>query len=735
MGWLDLVAAWAAVTVTLSGSLPAPRPISPSGTFRAGSGRADITPLPGIPMGGFSIVGRRARGHWARLYARAFYLEDAGGHPLLLVACDLWSMPAGLADRVAELVARAPEGRHVARAHMLLAATHTHHSPGNFSSAETYNRLASIEPGFDLDLFEFLARRIAAAAVRAIKSAEPARLLYGGTLAGGLGRNRSFEAFLLNPEAEWILRSNAGLPIAGPVVHVPHEDAYRAVDAGVRVIRAEAADGGRTIGILAFAAVHPTARGPRAELYGGDLFGVAAALAESRLAAAGNEEAVVAIFNGAEGDVSPNWREQGRAETMRLGGMLAGAIERASQSARALRGAGPDGSPVIESRWRKVRIAGRRFAAADGRVYRTAARGAVGAAALGGAEDGRTFLHALGWREGVRGEPTPEQGRKQDPYNPFRLDLELPWPVRSVLSLLAPQQPDVPRAVPLAVHRIGPLALATIPGEATTALGLRAAQAVKEAFTGRSVTVDRVLIVGLAEEYLSYFTTPEEYAAQHYEGGMTLYGPGAGMLLVHELAVQAAAAELPVAGWRTYRYNPGAERRFDPAGVGSPPARADEGLEATVQDLHRGRPVRDYPTFEWEDERPAWRRERLLAEVRIERETPEGWTTARAAGRPQTDASPDMAVVMLEARSRSSRWAAVWMVPPGTDGDARYRFAVNTIGGRQVCSAPFTVEAARAGGGQVSAGSCAPGPEAAAGATPIERSASPPPRARPSPAG
>src|SRR5206468_2868321 len=36
--------------------------------------------------------------------------------------------------------------------------------------------------------------------------------------------------------------------------------------------------------------------------------------------------------------------------------------------------------------------------------------------------------------------------------------------------------------------------------------------------------IKRVVLAGLANEYIQYFTTPQEYDAQHYEGGSTLYG-------------------------------------------------------------------------------------------------------------------------------------------------------------------------------------------------------------------
>ncbi|MGH7331715.1 MAG: neutral/alkaline non-lysosomal ceramidase N-terminal domain-containing protein, partial [Candidatus Rokuibacteriota bacterium] len=144
--------------------------LQPTGSWRAGAAKVDLTPTSGFPMGGHSLVGQTARGYWTRLYVSAIYLEDPDGRRLALVSCDLWSMPAGLADRVAELVAsnrrgeRRPADRIIlTRDQLVLAATHTHQSPGNFSSASAYNTFASPHPGFDRRLFEFLAHRISEA--------------------------------------------------------------------------------------------------------------------------------------------------------------------------------------------------------------------------------------------------------------------------------------------------------------------------------------------------------------------------------------------------------------------------------------------------------------------------------------------------------------------------------------------------------------------------------------------
>ena len=136
VGYVGLAIAGCA---TVAGHLPPPHPAPASGHFQAGVARVDITPAPGVPMGGHSKVGQTSIGYWTRLYARAFLLEDASGNTLVLVSCDLWSVPAGLVDRVAEILLTREETRHIDRDQLILAATHTHHSPGN-GTAEPHSR-------------------------------------------------------------------------------------------------------------------------------------------------------------------------------------------------------------------------------------------------------------------------------------------------------------------------------------------------------------------------------------------------------------------------------------------------------------------------------------------------------------------------------------------------------------------------------------------------------------------
>jgi hypothetical protein len=86
--------------------------------------------------------------------------------------------------------------------------------------------------------------------------------------------------------------------------------------------------------------------------------------------------------------------------------------------------------------------------------------------------------------------------------------------------------------VPLTVVRLSEaLVFATLPGEFTTTQGRLVEDRLQ-----RTLGAADVWPIGLANEYVSYFTTPAEYAAQHYEGGSTLYGPAAGDAVVEQLA-------------------------------------------------------------------------------------------------------------------------------------------------------------------------------------------------------
>ena len=82
--------------------------------------------------------------------------------------------------------------------------------------------------------------------------------------------------------------------------------------------------------------------------------------------------------------------------------------------------------------------------------------------------------------------------------------------------------PWTPDVLPLQLLKIGRLAVVALPSEITTMAGRRLMATVKAELADE---VDHVVLSGLANTYAGYVATREEYAAQHYEGGHTIFGP------------------------------------------------------------------------------------------------------------------------------------------------------------------------------------------------------------------
>ena len=103
----------------------------------AGAVSVDITPPPGMPMGGYSLLANRGQGFRTRLKARVVYLNDGKGHSVALVQVDL---PAGsllLHHKVAEAVA---ERTGLRPGDIAITASHSHSAPANIFENDFYNK-------------------------------------------------------------------------------------------------------------------------------------------------------------------------------------------------------------------------------------------------------------------------------------------------------------------------------------------------------------------------------------------------------------------------------------------------------------------------------------------------------------------------------------------------------------------------------------------------------------------
>jgi hypothetical protein len=81
---------------------------------------------------------------------------------------------------------------------------------------------------------------------------------------------------------------------------------------------------------------------------------------------------------------------------------------------------------------------------------------------------------------------------------------------------------------------VGRRLIASLPGEGTKEVGVRIRSAINSAVSGAGI--ERIALAGIANEFVLYFTTPEEYDRQHYEGGNTHFGQYSSNYMIQELA-------------------------------------------------------------------------------------------------------------------------------------------------------------------------------------------------------
>lgn len=696
------------------GQVPPPAPLDPAkidGVFQVGAARVDLTPIPGIPMS-YSFDGKISRGFWTRLYARAIYLEDDRGHAIVLVACELAAIPNGLRDRVAELVQKDTNIQHLGRAQIVLAATHTHHGPQNYFSSRYYNSLPSQRAGFDPQLFQFLAERIQAAIAQAWANRKPAADVdYREAKIEHFFRNRSIDAFNLNEDRDALLAES--VTVADNCLLVEGEEdrrACRAVRTVVEVLDFRAKPSEAPIASAVFLAAHPTVMSEDTEVFTGDLFGVTAALLEQRRLEGCRDDyapPVVAIFNGAEGDASITWKEDGRNRleledfAERLAKLVCGADPGVAPETEAH--ADVYKNPSIDSRFewpfelaiRPVDPAG---SGCDPWHEHCTVKGPrAGIVSMGGAQDGRTIWYEAGVQPGLRSAARGRHGRKALGAEAMGLPVE-------ASRDLGPQNPDLEQ-VPLGVYWIGSLVITTLPGEFTTMMGDRIRKAIATSAVVPDASQKRVLLIGLGNSRVSYVTTPEEFDSQHYEGGQNLFGAATGPAIqqrMDALSKSTSASMTPLEP--SYEYDPGPCRVFTPADAGLPAYFPDDGLEDILR--NDSGPKRDYPHACWVDAIPKLSKlddgcKRAVPYVWIE-PIASASSTPQCAGMPETflaqpcdepagslpvdprlsvgaipqdNCGTDIVTVLHGSYRDRTRWCAFWIQDPPPD-PSDYRFCV-----------------------------------------------------------
>lgn len=374
---------------------------------------------------------------------------------------------------------------------VLYTGTHTHSGPGSLDDWQ----------------LEQLARAIREADAASV----PARAAWATREVPGVGRNRSVEAHLANHGMD--LAYGQGRPeddLLGP---------EHTVDRKLRVLRVERQDGTPLAAWLNFP-VHLTMSTPSVDVWDADV----AAPTTRHFERAIGERGFLALYtNGSSGDLMPVFDAYNATALMDLNGRRI-----ARQTRRAWRAAGRNISAEVpvDVRWTRACYCGQEVE--PGR--RVGSEPVWGLPFLGGSEDGASIFH----------EPAATEGR--------RLPAELADPVQGRKIQAAPSGP-------VAVHetnpefqaiRIGDRMLLAAPGEPSVEMGRRFVRAVEPVVPAG---VSESFAVGLSNDYMGYFTTPEEYDMQHYEGGHTVYGLWTSLLaqstFVELVRAMAAGAPAP----------------------------------------------------------------------------------------------------------------------------------------------------------------------------------------------
>ncbi len=629
------------ITITV----PESGPIRPSGYFRAGATRVDITPQLGLPPFGFSLAAKhdQFRGVRTRLWARVIVIEDTNGERLAMIGLDLGCASSLLHWSVAKKVAEST-GLGVDR--ILMAATHTHSGPSGYCSAAIYNRFGSpsLWTSFDPALTAKLTKLIADGIEEAVRSLAKAKCRAGQREILNLTYNRSSAAYEANPGV-----SNDQEPL---------------VDRTMTMVRIDRADDQGTIAAWIVFAGHPAIVGTGNDLWHGDVFGIASLLLEQEFSKGSDPPPVFALANGTEGDVSflPKDRERGQEDgqdhevALRRGGELA-------LEAKALfedLGRGRGGSIELAHAYKEIALRG----ANAGQGKRLCANAQFGMAVGAGAEDGRSCLHPCLVREGQRRLfPLGCQAEK----SPFL------WPLQGIF----PKQ-DWPSIAPLQVFRLGDVYFLATPFEATTMSG----QQIRRAFA-KTIGCDpekNVVLISLANDYHGYCTTQQEYAKQHYEGASTLYGPHVADFLEKEFSALAASFSpgpptVDVSTTRTFF--PGRPRPItrDPSGV------------CVGRYGRRVIPGNTTITFEWIDTHPENIDIRSGPLVTVQQQGTNGaWDSLKVGGIVEDDLGLRMEIRLVDRQALGCRWQVVWWYPQLDDTNARYRFQIAPRDGRDAIS-------------------------------------------------
>ncbi len=531
-------------------------PAAPAGPWRAGLGRADATAWePGMSMMGWGQLTHRTRSVATALHARALVVEGpegAGRGRVALVSLALCGVPQRLREAIVARLASEtpvagastpPSSWGLDSARVLVCATHTHCGPAGIDDGLLY---PAQNFGFAYAVFDRTVEAAVEAIGQAVATLAPARLSVGAAgvpASAPVAFNRSLTAYNHNPDV------------------APAADRVAATDRALHVLRVATPEGVER-GLFGLLASHATTVHADTDVLHADHPGHASARLEASRGGAldpAHGPYVAVLGQAGAGDVTPNHvRDATRGLVVgpvddlswarAVGETFADVLARAADAAAEA----PPLTGEVSARLRYVD-----FHAAQGAwngqpvVTR---RPRVAVSMVMGTLEGpgplaplRPLLRAA---HGVRRRVWRWGGRHRDPradlqvvFGDLDRGLDVPMlglfkarrlgelPIRGVDPVVdyyrgvvsggvEITRPWVSTALPAQVLRLGELVLGAIAMEPTT----HAARKLRAALAEAAPDARHAWVIGYANAFVGYCTTPEEYEVQGYEGGHTVFG-------------------------------------------------------------------------------------------------------------------------------------------------------------------------------------------------------------------
>jgi neutral ceramidase len=530
--------------------------------YLAGTGRGDITAfVKGVGMLGYGIHYNTMEEIETPLSARAFiFIDKQSGTKICYVNCELAFITIAIKKGVLRNLERHYPEYVYDEDNLMLTAQHTHSGPSGFSYYGLYNLST---PGFVMEIYKKVVEGIVQAIVAAEKNLKPAKLMLSTGIMEPekeVAYNRSVPAYNLNPEVN---------------PKITFENRHLGLDREMTLLKVVAEDG-TEMGSINWFGVHPTSLPNTNNKLCYDNKGYASAYLEKYYAEKGNSNYLSAFAQGTCGDVTPRMvyhpvypfqrgQWEGKYpddfESAKFNGRLQ--FEKAKEIAESKNQIAIDGAIDYELMYVNFTDVTCDPKFANGKTDAQTGNATMGLAFFTGTTiDGpgmhpavaavvKRLIRFIKFWEKFKAKFGSEKYKKliEKKYRAHGVkDILVESNTRRILGtkhidrLFAPSwsdpaiasfkyfyrkvghinKPWTPKILPVQLFIIGDIAWAAFPFEITTIAGKRLRKSLEDVLSQRGVK--RVILNPYANGYSGYMTTNEEYQAQIYEGGHTVFG-------------------------------------------------------------------------------------------------------------------------------------------------------------------------------------------------------------------